>query len=79
MESQDIYSYDNSFHSGQDGDYACDSQDHYSDTGDSYDSSLVDDSELDDMLIILMTKRTFTQRYIQYLNKIYRYFYDGNK
>ena len=57
MESQDIYLADSSYHSGQDSDYIYDSQDHYSDTGDSDESSLRDDSELSDMLITLMSKR----------------------
>ena len=61
MESQEIYSDDNSYHSGQDSDYVYDNQDHYSDTGDSYDSSLIDDSELSDMLITLMSKRKCIQ------------------
>ena len=61
MESQDIYLDDSSYHSGQDSDYVYDNQDHYSDTGDSYDSSLIDDSELSDMLITLMSKRKCIQ------------------
>ena len=61
MESQDIYLDDSSYHSGQDSDYVYDSQDHYSDTGDTYDSSLIDDSELSDMLITLMRKRKCIQ------------------
>ena len=48
MESQEIYSDDGSFHSSQDSDYVYDSQDHYSDSSDSYDSSFIDKSELDD-------------------------------
>ena len=61
MESQDIYLDDGSYHSGQDSDYIYDSQDHYSDTGDSDESSLRDDSELSDMLITLMSKRKCIQ------------------
>ena len=61
MESQDIYLDDSSYHSGQDSDYVYDSQDHYSDTGDTYDSSLIDDRELSDMLITLMSKRKCIQ------------------
>ena len=61
MESQDIYLDDSSYHSGQDSDYVYDSQDHYSDIGDSYDSSLIDDIELSDMLITLMSKRKCIQ------------------
>ena len=61
MESQDIYLDDSSYHSGQDSDYVYDSQDHYSDTGDTYDSSLIDDRELSDMLIALMSKRKCIQ------------------
>ena len=61
MESQNIYLDDSSYHSGQDSDYVYDSQDHYSDTGDTYDSSLIDDSELSDMLITLMRKRKCIQ------------------
>ena len=61
MESQDIYLDDSSYHSGQDSDYIYDSQDHYSDTGDSDESSLRDDSELSDMLITLMSKRKCIQ------------------
>ena len=61
MESQNIYLDDSSYHSGQDSDYVYDSQDHYSDIGDSYDSSLIDDIELSDMLITLMSKRKCIQ------------------
>ena len=61
MESQDIYLDDSSYHSGQGSDYVYDNQDYYSDTGDSYDSSLIDDSELSDMLITLMSKRKYIQ------------------
>ena len=46
---------------GQGSDYVYDNQDYYSDTGDSYDSSLIDDSELSDMLITLMSKRKYIQ------------------
>ena len=49
MESQNIYLDDSSYHSGQDSDYIYDSQDHYSNTGDSDESSLIDDSELSDI------------------------------
>ena len=48
MESQEIYSDDSSYHSSQDSDYVYDSQDRYSDSSDSYDSSFIDKSELDD-------------------------------
>ena len=58
MESQDIYLDDSSYHSGQDSDYIYDSQDHYSNTGESDESSL---SELSDMLITLMSKRKCIQ------------------
>ena len=57
MESQNIYLDDSSYHSGRDTDNIYDSQDHYSDTGDSDESSLIDDRELSDMLITLMSKR----------------------
>ena len=58
MESQNIYLDDSSYHSGQDSDYIYDSQDHYSNTGESDESSL---SELSDMLITLMSKRKCIQ------------------
>lgn len=75
MESQNIYLDDSSYHSGQDSDYVYDSQDHYSDTGDSYDSSLIDDSALSDMLITLMSRRKYIQIiYTYYLYKIYEIF-----
>ena len=37
-----------SYHSSQDGDYAYNSPDDYSDSNDSYQSSFIDDSELND-------------------------------
>ena len=37
MESQEIYSDDNSYYSGQDSDYVYDGHDNYSDGGNSYD------------------------------------------
>ena len=75
MESQNIYLDDSSYHSGQDSDYVYDSQDHYSDTVDSYDSSLIDDSALSDMLITLMSRKKYIQIiYTYYLNKIYEIF-----
>ena len=48
--SQETYSYDTSYHRSQDNDYVCDSQEDYSDSSDSYhyDSSFIDESELDD-------------------------------
>ena len=75
MESQNIYLDDSSYHSGQDSDYVYDSQDHYSGTDDSYDSSLIDDSALSDMLITLMSRRKYIQIiYTYYLYKIYEIF-----
>ena len=61
MESQNIYLDDSSYHSGQDSDSIYDNQDHYSNTGESDESSLIDDSELSDMLITLMSKRKCIQ------------------
>ena len=46
--SQETYSYDTSYHRSQDNDYVCDSQEDYSDSSDSYCSSFIGDSELDD-------------------------------
>ena len=48
MESQEIYSDDSSYHSNQDSDYVYSSPDDYSDSNDSYQSSFIDDSELND-------------------------------
>ena len=49
MESQEIYSDDNSYHSSQDSNCVFDIQDDYSDSsGDIYDRSFIDGSELDD-------------------------------
>ena len=75
MESQNICLDDSSYHSGQDSDYVYDSQDHYSDTGDSYGSSLIDDSALSDMLITLISRRKYIQIiYTYYPYKIYEIF-----
>ena len=48
MEYQQVYPDDRSYHSSQDGDFVYDSPDDYSDRDDSYNSSFIDDSQLDD-------------------------------
>ena len=47
LDFQEKYSDDTSYHSSQDDDYVCDSQEDYSDSGDSYHSSFIDDRKLD--------------------------------
>ena len=77
MESQNIYLDHSSYHSGQDSDYIYDSQDHYSNTGDSDESSLIDDSELSD--IDWWARENVYKSFIYNIyTKYMRYFNDGN-